>query len=374
MKKYLQKGLLLLFVALLLAAVPVSFASQAAPVEQADGTVFDARYYADTYPDLKAAFGYDAEKLWMHYVNYGRRENRKPCADALAFDPAYYAATNPDVKAALGTDAAKLWNHYRSFGRNEHRKAAPNDKGNAYVYYNGAPVAPVAPTRALRAAFIGDSISSFSGTQPAGYPAYYPHGSLNAADKTWWKRTVSALGMTCAVNASWNGSLLTGKSTDKSGIVGCGDKRISDVVNASPDVVFILMGANDFIYNMPLGNYTPGKGPASAGTGNFAGAYTRLLSELRAKLPHAKLVCLTCLPQYTADGRTMYNKSGYTIEAFNTQIRRIAADFGALVIDTAGAGFSDANSGVYMLSNVNRIHPNAAGAELLANYVIANYR
>ena len=131
---------------------------------------------------------------------------------------------------------------------------------------------------------------------------------------------------------------------------------------------------NHFIYNMPPGNYIPGKGPASAGTGNFAGAYTRLLSELRTKLPRAKIVCLTCLPQYTADGRTMYNKSGYTIEAFNTQIRRIAGDFGAQIIDTAGAGFSNANSGVYMLSNVNRIHPNAAGAELLANYVIANYR
>ena len=39
MKKYLQKGLLLLFVALLFAAVPVPFTSQAAPVEQADGTV-----------------------------------------------------------------------------------------------------------------------------------------------------------------------------------------------------------------------------------------------------------------------------------------------------------------------------------------------
>lgn len=38
---------------------------------------FNATYYADTYPDLKAAYGYDVQKLWEHYVTYGQREKRK---------------------------------------------------------------------------------------------------------------------------------------------------------------------------------------------------------------------------------------------------------------------------------------------------------
>lgn len=37
---------------------------------------FDYRAYANIYPDLKAAYGYNAEKLYAHYVNYGKAEGR----------------------------------------------------------------------------------------------------------------------------------------------------------------------------------------------------------------------------------------------------------------------------------------------------------
>ena len=37
---------------------------------------FDYRAYANVYPDVKAAYGYDAQKLWAHYVNYGKAEGR----------------------------------------------------------------------------------------------------------------------------------------------------------------------------------------------------------------------------------------------------------------------------------------------------------
>ena len=34
-------------------------------------------YYADTYPDLKKAFGYDADALYNHYITYGKGEGRR---------------------------------------------------------------------------------------------------------------------------------------------------------------------------------------------------------------------------------------------------------------------------------------------------------
>lgn len=37
---------------------------------------FDYRAYANVYPDLKAAYGYSAEKLYAHYVNFGKAEGR----------------------------------------------------------------------------------------------------------------------------------------------------------------------------------------------------------------------------------------------------------------------------------------------------------
>lgn len=37
---------------------------------------FDYRSYANIYPDLKAAYGYNASKLYAHYMNFGKAEGR----------------------------------------------------------------------------------------------------------------------------------------------------------------------------------------------------------------------------------------------------------------------------------------------------------
>ena len=48
----------------------------AAPETMADGTVFDAEYYAQTYPDVAAALGTDTNALYQHYVTFGKAEGR----------------------------------------------------------------------------------------------------------------------------------------------------------------------------------------------------------------------------------------------------------------------------------------------------------
>lgn len=52
----------------------------------ADGQVFDAEYYAKTYPDVVQALGTDADTLYKHYLTYGKKEGRNPYS--------------PEVKAA----------------------------------------------------------------------------------------------------------------------------------------------------------------------------------------------------------------------------------------------------------------------------------
>lgn len=37
-------------------------------------TIFDEYYYADKYPDLKEAFGYDREALLEHFMTFGLSE------------------------------------------------------------------------------------------------------------------------------------------------------------------------------------------------------------------------------------------------------------------------------------------------------------
>ena len=56
----------------------------AAPKTMEDGTVFDAEFYAQTYPDVAAGLGTDEKALYNHYVEYGRAEGRKPTADSVS--------------------------------------------------------------------------------------------------------------------------------------------------------------------------------------------------------------------------------------------------------------------------------------------------
>lgn len=50
----------------------------AAPERMRDGTIFDAEYYAQMYPDVVQALGTDAKALYQHYVTFGMEEGRQP--------------------------------------------------------------------------------------------------------------------------------------------------------------------------------------------------------------------------------------------------------------------------------------------------------
>ncbi len=62
----------------------ISTKAYAAPKGMSDGQLFDAQFYADTYQDVKAAYGYNEEKLYTHYLVFGKAEGRKPYANAAA--------------------------------------------------------------------------------------------------------------------------------------------------------------------------------------------------------------------------------------------------------------------------------------------------
>ncbi len=168
----------------LLFLVPMK--AEAAPKVMYDGGLFDPYFYAETYPDVKAAYGYNENLLYSHYKNYGRWEGRLPYAgggnaqqaapvqpqapaqqpvaqqpaapaapvaanadtvqkkqynvtmvNGLSADPSevkgfnaeYYAASNPELVAVLGNDPDVLYRHYINYGRREGRKA--NASGSA---------------------------------------------------------------------------------------------------------------------------------------------------------------------------------------------------------------------------------------------------
>lgn len=68
-------------------------------VSAAEGLdTFDYKAYADTYPDLKAVYGYDAAMLYNHYVLCGKAEGR-----VAKFDMAGNTAA-PTVTAPVVTE------------------------------------------------------------------------------------------------------------------------------------------------------------------------------------------------------------------------------------------------------------------------------
>lgn len=138
---------LLVGVMTLTSAMPTYAASK----QMADGSIFDAEFYATNNPDVVAALGTDENLLYNHYVNNGKNEGRKPYADVVTlpkFDAVYYATHNPDVVAVLGTDEAVLYNHYITCGKNEGRIPCENGTPFMEVAPLETTVQPQVPTTA----------------------------------------------------------------------------------------------------------------------------------------------------------------------------------------------------------------------------------
>ncbi|MBR5970773.1 MAG: SGNH/GDSL hydrolase family protein [Lachnospiraceae bacterium] len=407
-KKHIKRRISVMFAVLLLITQllpgsPAVLRVQAAP----ESATFDPAFYAETYPDVKAAFGNDAAKLWLHYRMFGEKEGRRAAQDVvpgvtkisapagvaelpipggatttastataatanttpanpaaaqitLPFDPAFYAETYPDVKAAFGNDAAKLWLHFRMYGEKEGRRAAAGfipgiTKATAPAGVAELPVpgsaqktttAPAVKSNGKRVAFIGDSITTFKGHITPTYADCYPLGDLDRVEETWWYLVSAGAGLQIVENASWSGSCVSGDRNDTSGAVASSPARVRTVVAKMPDVVFIMMGVNDFFWNTKLDF--------------FRECYTALVRQLRESLPNARIICCTCLPEYSVGT----NEIGRTLDDYNSVIRQVAGENGCYMIDTRTCGLTKALT-------VDDVHPNAAGAVVVAQYILS---
>lgn len=81
-------------------------------------TIFDEHYYADMYPDLKEAYGYDREALLEHFMTYGLSEGREMNE---MIDIVKYREKYQDLQDAFGDDWDAYVAHYLSYGAMEHR-------------------------------------------------------------------------------------------------------------------------------------------------------------------------------------------------------------------------------------------------------------
>lgn len=94
--------------------------------------IFDYQYYANSYADLKAAFGNDELKLYEHFIDYGIKEGRSA---SPVFNAKYYLESNLDLKGVFGDDYLAACNHFINNGCKEYRKSSEQYDGNFYKYY-----------------------------------------------------------------------------------------------------------------------------------------------------------------------------------------------------------------------------------------------
>lgn len=80
--------------------------------------VFDPKFYADKYADLKAVFGYDSKKLFDHFLVNGMKEARQAKS---TFDPKVYRERYSDLETAFGNNWKMYYDHYCKIGIKEGR-------------------------------------------------------------------------------------------------------------------------------------------------------------------------------------------------------------------------------------------------------------
>lgn len=82
------------------------------------GAVYNVGYYANKYPDLRKAFGFDDDAYLQHFVNCGMQEGRQASNN---FNVVYYKNRYVDLRNAFGTDLKQYYLHYIQCGRSEGR-------------------------------------------------------------------------------------------------------------------------------------------------------------------------------------------------------------------------------------------------------------
>ena len=97
--------------------------------KQIEDLIFDYKFYADKYSDLKRVFGYNQTALKNHWINCGIKEGRQGSA---VFDAKYYLYNNDDLKKAFNNNLEQAYNHFVNNGWKEGRPSSSEFFVNYY--------------------------------------------------------------------------------------------------------------------------------------------------------------------------------------------------------------------------------------------------
>ncbi len=237
---------------------------------------------------------------------------------------------------------------------------------------------PLQDLTGKKLSILGDALSTFDNYIPTDYNIFYPgSGDISTVEKTWWFQVLSATGMELNANASSSNTTITGDPTDTTGSApAISDKRLGDLTpgdnGASPDVLLVYMGKDDFVKSIPLGSFESPEKQEDTAKDNFCDAFELLIQKLNRFYPNAQVYFCTLLETNAGDsdenptGYPCTNKNGNTLGDFNAEICTIASAYNYPVIDLHNCGITYDTLSRYTSDGV---HPNAEGAGLMAEYI-----
>ena len=142
------------------------------------------------------------------------------------------------------------------------------------IYLNGKSVA-----------FLGDSLSTFQGYIPEGYPSYYPKDYMDVVSvkQTWWMKLIKESNAKLEINNSYSGSKVSGTLSSSF------TKRVEDLGN--PQYIIINGGTGDAFNNsVPAGVLHFDADDSELNLDEFADSYDLLIRKAISLYPKAFII------------------------------------------------------------------------------------
>ena len=232
----------------------------------------------------------------------------------------------------------------------------------------------------LKLSLLGDSISAYAGTIPAGNDAYYTgsNSGVSSPSQMYWSILCELTGMEPLIINGYSGSGVTQlqDSAHVNKVPMSSDARCSALHygTKNPDVILIAGGVNDYTYAQSAQSEPlewDGKSAPTLGN-SFTEAYACMIKKLQTNYPHAIVVALSTFftMRGTDNGYTLTHTSSghvYTQADYNAAIEHVAKQMHVPFIRMDDLGMNRANMYPDFAVDSSTIptHPNAAGQKLM---------
>ncbi len=269
--------------------------------------IFDAKYYADTYPDVYDLFGYNWDMLYTHFMTQGIYEGR--CASTL-LDVAQYRRENADLDAMFKDDWDAYVAHYFTRGIREGRDpGVVDDPSLVGMAAEGTEDAAVTEEMIddfyANSVFVGDSVM-------LGFRNY----AMKNADTYLGKIQFLASG-----SFSVNNALQPPSSESTHPIYDGKQRYIEESISLmQADRVFLFFGINDV---------------ALAELPDVCDKYVELIGRIREQSPDVEIYIISAT--YTLAGQGGKKLNNENLSALNSLMQEKASENGWGYIDIMSA-------------------------------------